>query len=143
MWTGLNGTGLWNPWREFGRLRREMDDLLGRVPGREYPALNVWTSEDGVAITAELPGVKAEDLDISLTGDTLTIRGTRAPEELKEGEAYHRRERAYGTFVRSVRLPFGIDGDKVEATSQNGLLRLTLPRAEEEKPKKIEVVQGK
>jgi HSP20 family protein len=123
-----------------------MNDLFGRygqTPAREYPALNVWTNEEGAVITAELPGVNAEDLDISLTGDTLTFRGSRAPEELEEGESYHRRERAYGDFVRSIRLPFGIDAGKVEASSRNGLLRLTLPRAEAEKPKKIEVVQGK
>jgi HSP20 family protein len=88
---------------------------LGQRAAPGYPAMNVWTHEDGAAVTAELPGVNTEDIDISVVGDTLTLTGSRQPDELKEDETYHRRERGYGRFTRAFQLPFQVEADKVEA----------------------------
>jgi HSP20 family protein len=113
-------------------------------PGRTrtatgYPALNVWTNQDGLTVTAEVPGVPPEDIDINVVGDTLTLSGTRKPDELQEGARYHRQERGYGGFTRSIQLPFPVDVAKVEATFKNGVLSVALPRAEADKPRKIAV----
>lgn len=141
--TGRNRFGLdWDPWRDFRRLQRDMNRLFGNSNGwtaREYPAVNLWQSEEAIALTAEIPGVEANDLDISVHGNVLTLRGSRNAESLKEGETYHRQERGNGSFVRSVQLPFEVDADKVQAKLDRGILQLTLPRVEAEKPKKIAV----
>ncbi|MBX9771589.1 MAG: Hsp20/alpha crystallin family protein, partial [Candidatus Obscuribacterales bacterium] len=89
---------------------------------------------------AEVPGISPEDVDISLLNDTLTIRGSRKPDSLKEGESRHRHERGYGQFTRSLQLPFGVNSEQVQAHVANGVLQITLPRAEAEKPRKISVV---
>ena len=132
-------------WREMERLRREMNRLfetssygtLRRAPS--FPAMNVWTSEEGLIVTAEIPGVEIGDIDISVMNETLTVSGQRNPEEVGEGVRYHRRERGYGRFTRSVQLPYPVDSDNVEATFKNGVLSIALPRAEEDKPRKITV----
>ena len=135
-------------WREMERLRREMDSLFTDYPSRPgwtaapaYPAMNVWTNEEGAVVTAELPGVAPEDIEISVVNETLTVTGTRQPEEV-EGATYHRRERSQGRFTRSFQLPFRIEGDKVEASFERGVLHIHLPRAEADKPKKIAVKAG-
>jgi HSP20 family protein len=134
--------------REMERLRREMNRVFSDWPARarwasapDYPAMNVWTDEDSAIVTAELPGMDRENIDISVEDDVLTVRGERQPDEM-EGATYHRRERRYGTFARTFRLPFRVEGDAVEATFSNGVLKIVLPRAEEEKPKKITVQAG-
>ena len=97
----------------------------------------MYANEDGVAVTAELPGVRAEDLEVSAFQDTLTLRGKRpAPDEAR---AYHRRERQQGEFVRTLNLPFRVDPNRVEANLENGVLRLSLHRPEEDKPKRIKI----
>jgi HSP20 family protein len=101
--------------------------------------MNVWAYEDGAVVTAELPGVNTEDIDISVVGDTLTLTGSRQPDELKEDETYHRRERGYGRFTRAFQLPFPVESDKVEAIFEKGVLHISLPRAEADKPKKIAI----
>lgn len=136
-------------WREMERLRREMNRLFASMPTTfegtgtsSYPAMNVWANQDGAVVTAELPGVDPEDIDISVVGDTLTVTGTRQPDELEEGETYHRRERRYGRFSRAFRLPFEVEAGQVEAVFEKGILNVTLPRAEVDKPKKIAVKTG-
>jgi HSP20 family protein len=134
-------------WREMERLRREMNRLFADVrPGLAaapcYPAMNVWTNQDGAIVTAELPGFTPEDIDISVVNDTLTLSGNRSPEELEEGETYHRRERSCGRFSRAFQLPFAVETGEVEATFEKGVLKVTLPRAEADKPKKITVKTG-
>ena len=104
-----------------------------------FPAMNAWTNEDGAVITAELPGVNPEDIDISVVGETLKLTGSRQPEELAEGAKYHRRERGHGKFTRTFQLPFSVEADKVEAVFEKGILHISVPRAEAEKPKKISV----
>jgi HSP20 family protein len=104
-----------------------------------YPSLNVWTNEEGLNVTAEVPGVSPEDIEIGVVGDTLTLSGTRKPEELVENARYHRQERGYGDFTRSLQLPFPVDVNKVDATFHNGVLMVAMPRAEADKPRKITV----
>jgi HSP20 family protein len=104
-----------------------------------YPALNIWSSEEGLVVNAEVPGIDVEDIEISVVGETLTLNGARKSEDLEEGARYHRQERGYGKFNRSVELPFPVDIDKVEATFKNGVLQISLPRSEADKPKKIVV----
>ncbi len=106
-----------------------------------FPALNVWQDGDNLLAEAELPGVKSEDLEISVVGSELTIHGRR-PESNDEGTSFHRRERGAGEFTRVVRLPVEVDPDKVQASLQDGVLRLTLPKAEAAKPRKIQVNAG-
>lgn len=134
------------PWREMDRLRREVDRLAAGWPTGSwrnvvpsYPAMNVWTNEDAAVVTAELPGVSPKDIEISVQNDTLTLRGCRQPRDLEEGETYHRRERGCGRFARTLQLPFQVEPEGVEATFERGVLHISLPRAEADKPKKITV----
>jgi HSP20 family protein len=101
--------------------------------------LNAWTNQNQAIITAEIPGIDADTLDINVIGDTLTLRGTREPEPIKEGETLLRGERNLGSFSRSLQLPFQVDAPKVTARAKNGVLIITLPRAEAEKPRKVAV----
>ena len=132
-------------WREMNRLQQDMNRLFEEYspirlrPAPTYPAMNAWSSEAGMNITAEVPGVQPEDIDVSVVGDTLTLSGARKPDELKEGARYHRQERGYGSFNRSLQLPFQVNIKKVEASFKNGVLTVSLPRAEEDKPRKISV----
>lgn len=136
-----------SPWAEMERLHRDVNRLFydsfsqagGRVGPANYPVMNVWSNEDGTVVTAELPGVDAEDIEISVVGDTLTLSGSRQADELEEDEKYHRRERGSGKFSRSFQLPFRTEADKVEATFDKGVLHIFLPRSETDKPKKINV----
>ena len=132
-------------WQEMDQLQREMNRLFdasskGRVfNSPSYPAINIWTTEDGQVISAEMPGVRPDDIDIDVTGDALSISGERKPDEVAREAHYHRRERSYGLFSRTVQLPFMVDTNKVEASFKNGVLTINLPRAEADKPKKIAI----
>jgi HSP20 family protein len=131
--------------REVDRLQHDMNRLFEAYspmrmrPAPGYPAMNIWTSEQGIKLTAEVPGVHPEDIDINVVGETLTLSGERKADELKEDARYHRQERGYGKFTRSIQLPFSVDVNQVEATFKNGVLNIALPRAEEDKPRKIAV----
>jgi HSP20 family protein len=107
-----------------------------------FPPLNIHSGDEDVIITSEIPGIDPADVDLTVTGDTLTIKGTRKPHEVKEGETWHRRERGSGDFFRTVQLPFNVDAGKVQAEYVNGVLRIVLPRAEADKPRKISVTPG-
>ncbi len=140
--------GLWglgrtiDPFWEMQRLQREMNDLFsgyGRVSGRDFPAINAWVGEDEIVATAELPGIDTGKLDISVAGDVLTLQGKREADKIQEGDVYHRQERNFGEFSRSIQLPFQVNADKVEAQYEKGILRVRLPKAEADKPKKIAV----
>jgi len=130
---------------EINQMQREMERLFGEVLPRrfrtapDYPALNVWTNDVSALVTAELPGLEAKDVEISVVGNTLTLSGTRAAETLPENARFHRRERGCGEFTRSIELPFPVQAEKVEARLEKGVLQITLPRAEEDKPRKITV----
>lgn len=133
-------------WQEMERLQREMNRLMGQsYAGRfraapSFPAVNLWVSDEGIIVTSEVPGIKPEDIDISVVNEMLTISGERAPENVDVQARYHRRERGCGKFARSIQLPFAVDANKVEASFRNGVLQVSLPRKEEEKPRKIKVV---
>ncbi len=138
----------WDPFREMMALRNTMERLmedverpLWRAETPEFLRLAVDVSEtdDSFIVKASLPGINPEDLDISMTDNVLTIKGEIKMEEEKEGEKYHIRERRYGRFMRSLTFPVPVDADKIEATYENGVLTLVLPKAEEAKPKKIEI----
>ncbi len=144
LWTtglGRFGTGV-SPWTELERMEHEMNRMLSRFaspPATEFPALNVWGSVDEAVVTTEIPGIEPSSIDISVVGSSLTVRGSREPETVKEGESYHRRERWYGKFGKTIELPFNVQTDRVEARFSKGVLYIRLPRAESEKPKKIAV----
>jgi len=138
--------GYRSPWQEMERLRREVDRLFsdsftlaGGRAAPSFPAINVWTDENSAVVTAELPGVESDDIDISVVGETLTLSGERKPNELGEEDKYHRRERRYGRFNRTFQLPFKVETDNVEAVFEKGILHLSLPRAEADKPRKITI----
>lgn len=132
-------------WQEMDQLQREMNRLFdatstGRVINSpSYPAINIWTNEEGQLISAEMPGIHPDDIDIDVTGDALSISGERKPHEVTKEARYHRRERNYGAFSRTIQLPFMVDTNKVEANFKNGVLLIALPRAEAGKPKKITI----
>ncbi len=140
----------WEPFRDLISLREAMDRLFEesfvrprtgalapRVRGTL--ALDMYETDDDVVVRASVPGVDPEDLDINITGDTLTIRGeTRAEEEVEE-DNYIYRERRYGAFSRSVAIPTAVEADEAEAEFEDGILTLRLPKAEEVKPKEIRV----
>ena len=140
---GFRGTV--DPMRELRRLQEEMGQLMGTFAptgwltgAGGFPAVNVYAGRDGIAVLAELPGVEKDDLEVHAHRDTLTIRGTRRPAAEKE-EAYHRRERRGGAFTRTLQLPFRVDPERFEAQLENGVLRLSLQRPEEDKPRRIEI----
>jgi HSP20 family protein len=131
-------------WDEMERIQRDMNRILSSyqrgvhsAPG--FPAVNIWTGEEGALLTAEIPGVAPDELDISVVGDTLTLQGERKRPEIGENAQYHRQERGYGRFSRTVQLPFPIEVDKVDASVERGVLKMTLPRAESDRPKRISV----
>ena len=127
----------------FALMRSMLRDFDSSVPARSvrpvFPAANVWQGEDAVAITAELPGVDPSDVDISVKDNLLTIAGERKAPEVPGNARWHRNERRYGKFSRSLRLPFLASDEKVEARMSNGVLRVVVGRPEEDKPKKIEI----
>lgn len=123
-------------WVEMQRIQREMN----RAQGLDcFPMVNVYANEQAELVSVELPGAQPEDLQINVAGETLTISGVRAAEPAAEEAEYHRQERTCGKFTRSLELLFPVDGDKVEATYENGVLTVRLPRAEADKPRKIAV----
>jgi HSP20 family protein len=136
----------------FQQLRDEMDRLLtgfyGQAPDwtppglvRGQPAVNVWETEDAVMVESEVPGLKNEQLDISVVGDELVLKIER-PAEPEEGVTYHRRERPIGSFTRIVDLPTQVDPNRVQAQLRDGVLTISLPKAEAAKPRKINVMAG-
>jgi HSP20 family protein len=127
------------------RLQQDMSRLFGDSSvnrtrrASSFPAINVWAAEESARVTAEIPGVSKDDLEINVTGDTLTLSGVRGQDDLPEGARYHRQERRFGEFSRSIQLPYTVDVNKVKAVFKNGVLSVDLPRVEAEKPKKIAV----
>lgn len=124
---------------EIDRLRGEFDHAFtGFAPrAAAFPPVNVWAGPEGVAVAAELPGLSAEDIEITVKDDRLTIAGERAAPEGKG--ALLRRERAFGKFRRVIQLPFRVESDKVEARFEHGVLAIELPRPEADKPRRIAI----
>ena len=149
----------WQPMPDLVSLREAMDRLFEDSfaspmrfttvfgDGSGLP-VDMYQTEDSVVVKAALPGVKPEEIDVAITGDTLTIKGETKVEEEVKRENYFRQERKYGTFSRSILLPSSLETDKADACFENGVLTLTIPKAEEIKPKQIqikpkEVIEGK
>ena len=113
--------------------------LFGPTAARGFPAVNVWHGTEAAAVTAELPGVEANDIDISVKDNVLTIAGERNRPNGGDKAVWHRSERAFGRFSRSVRIPFRVDPEKIEARLENGVLQIVVHRRDEDKPRRIEV----
>jgi HSP20 family protein len=129
-------------WPTFGRLTSLQDELdrLFESPMTGWaPALDVHEDKETFSIRAELPGMKREDIEVSLQDGALIISGERKAEQVHEGTEVHRQERFYGRFTRALTLPTAVAGDKVKAQYKDGILTVTLPKAEEAKPKAITV----
>lgn len=139
----------WNPFEELAGFRRVFDEPAMRAmenaccaspEGNEWkPLVDVVDSKDGILLKVEVPGVKQEDINISIEENTLTVKGERKHESRVDEEGYSRFERSYGTFQRSVLLPPTVDADHVKATYKDGVLEIQLPKKEEARPKAIKV----
>jgi HSP20 family protein len=126
--------------RDFTRGLEEWDSPLVEARRRNvFPPMNIWASNEGIVVDVELPGVDPKDVHVSVTGDEMTITGKRAEEEAPAGSVAHRREREVCEFARTLRLPFRASAAGVKATCRNGIVRITVPRSEEDRPKKIAV----
>ncbi len=129
-------------------LRRGVDDVFnnvfaawpfeGRTGMRRFPALNIWEDEEKLYAEAELPGLSMNDVEVLVVGDELTIKGHRKAHE-GQSQTYHRQERGTGEFSRTIVLPYPVNQDKVDATLRDGVLTLTMPKAEAARPRKITV----
>ena len=135
-----------SPFSEFRTLQREMNRLFEGIDDdvsmSRFPMLNVWSNEDNIIVTAEIPGLSKDDININVVNNVLTISGERKEEELASDTICHRYERGVGKFVRTVQLPFAIESGKVTAKYDKGVLTITLPQHEASKPKKIEITKS-
>lgn len=141
----------WDPFREMLSLRNTMDRMLERSLESDQEGLmastwafplDVTENDNEFIVKASVPGIKPEDIDITYTGNTLTIKGeVKEDQEFKENQ-YRLRERRFGTFSRSISLPTRVNADQIDAHYENGVLALTLPKAEDVRPKRIEIKSG-
>jgi HSP20 family protein len=141
----------WNPWRERSslenRIHRFFDDSFLPTSWRNEdfglrnwkPVVDIYDNDDKIVIKAELPGVDKKDIEVDLKDRVLTLKGERSYENEVKEEHYHRKERAFGKFHRSFVLPAGYDPEKINADFKDGVLKVEIPKPEEEKPKKITV----
>ncbi|MFP4085561.1 MAG: Hsp20/alpha crystallin family protein [Desulfobacteraceae bacterium] len=138
----------WKAFNEIGRLRRDMDDVWRGFFGTPMtesmesvwiPSIDVSETDENLLVKAELPGLEAEDIDIDVSGNVLTIKGEKRTEEEKEEENFYSRERYFGSFQRAIQLPADVNTEKVDATFRNGVLNITLPKEESSRRKRIEV----
>ncbi|HAV76412.1 MAG TPA: heat-shock protein Hsp20 [Anaerolineae bacterium] len=137
----------WEPAREMMSLRDAMDRLfddaftrpLSHRDGWSVPAIDMFQTDDEIVVKAALPGIKADEVQINVTGEVLTLKGEVKHEEEKTEKAWHIREQRFGSFERSVALPTDVVADKAKADFENGILTITLPKADEVKPKTITV----
>ena len=144
----------WRPFRDLINIQQDVDSLFdeffSRTPAYEIdgglwsPPLDITENDDNVFVTVEVPGMTKEDVKITLQDDVLTIRGEKKQETEQKDANYHRIERNYGSFTRSFSLPTVVLADQIKAHYQDGLLRITLPKAEQVKPKEIPIaVEGR
>ncbi len=143
----------WNPWEEMFNLTKRMNrlfepGLLHRLDLKEddsitsylwAPLVDIYETNEDIVVKAEIPGMKKEDIEINITDNVLTIKGEKKQERKMQNEDYHRIECSYGTFQRSFSLPKAIKPDNVTASYKDGVLTITIPKAEEVKPKRIQI----
>jgi len=136
----------WDPFLDFERIEDEARRLIGAVERsvglrsvpRPYPTINVYDAPESVVVTAELPGIDPSALDLSITQDVMTLKGTRKETEVGNATV-HRRERMFGEFTRTISFPEKVDPDGVKATYKLGVLRISVPKAKETRPRQITV----
>lgn len=138
----------WDPFAELSRLQDDMSRALGsNAQGRGaqrafQPSVDIFEEKEAIVVMAELPGVKAEDVNITVENDLLTISGERRFERREDKGDWHRVESTYGSFTRSFALPKTVSADTIDANMDNGVLTVRLPKRQEAKPRKIEVKPG-
>jgi HSP20 family protein len=144
----------WDPFRDLVTLREKMNRLFEEaysargeerdlVSSSWAPSVDIYETEQELVMTAEVPGIEDKDIEIKIEDSTLTIKGERKFEKETQEENYHRIERAYGSFYRSFSLPPYIDQDKIEAEQEHGVLKITMPKRHESKPKTVKVLKAK
>ncbi|MBI2433092.1 MAG: Hsp20/alpha crystallin family protein [Candidatus Hydrogenedentes bacterium] len=133
-------------WPSFRELENRLNRMFGSWPWEPEqagvawsPAVDLHESDDAYTLEADLPGLTKNDIHLSIADDVVTLKGERSQKSEKKAEGYHRVERIYGSFQRSFRIPGGIDASKVEANFEHGVLKVTLPKPEERKPRQIDV----
>jgi HSP20 family protein len=139
----------YDPFRDLRNLQEEVNRLFTGNVGRAYdegitrgawtPSVDIYENKEQIVLEAELPGMKREDFELSIESNVITLRGERHFEKRDESDNYHRVERAYGTFTRSFTLPNTVNGEGASADYRNGVLRVTVPKREETKARRIEV----
>ncbi len=144
----------WDPFRDLITLREKMnrlfeDTFTSRGEERDMvsstwtPSVDIYETENALILTAEIPGIDENDIEIKIEDSTLTLKGERKFEKETKEENFHRIERAYGSFYRSFSLPHYIDQDKIEAEHENGILKITMPKKGELKQRKVKVLKAK
>lgn len=134
----------WDPFTGMRQLQRELDRVFRGFgfnddQGAVFPAINLYASETEAVVTAEVPGIDPNNIEVSVRGDTFTISGSREDGDLGEEATWHRRERPRGKFSRTISLPFAVDSEKVRADARHGIVRVILPRAEADKTRRITI----
>lgn len=144
----------WDPFRDLATLRERMNRLFEEaytsrgeekdmVASTWNPSVDIYEKENELVLKAELPGIDENDIEIKIEDNTITLKGDRKFEKETKEENYHRIERSYGSFYRSFTLPRNIDQDKIRAESENGILKVTMPKKAELKPKKVKILKPK
>jgi HSP20 family protein len=131
VWNAITGGAGWESWRELHPLHAPWSRLFSALSvdgAREFPPIEIWSGAEGLLLAARLPGVEPGDIELTVVGDTLTLKGNRRDPERSAGE-----------FTRTIQLPFAVEGDQVRAQFQHGVLEVKLPRAASERPRKIHV----
>ena len=142
----------WDPFREMVTLREKMNRLFedaqtGQREDRDLisstwsPAVDIYETEHEIVLTAELPGIEDKDIAVKLEDNTLTLKGERQFEKETEEENYHRIERSYGSFYRSFTIPHYVDQEKIKAEHEHGVLKISLPKKLESKPRAVKVIK--
>jgi HSP20 family protein len=132
---------LFSSLHEMQRIQQQLNRIVSeRATEPECPPINVWASDDEAIIRAELPGIGPENIEITMVNDTLTVSASKTAEALGEGVSCQRQERFCGKFSRSLQMPFTVDSEKVKASFKNGILEINVPRAVEDKPRKIGII---
>jgi HSP20 family protein len=139
----------WERTKTLSKLRKEMDDLWGRFFGDAgfpilsepvwAPALDVKETKENIVVTAEIPGLNAKEVEVTISGDMLTIKGEKKQEKEEKDESYHLIERRYGLFSRSIRLTTDVDAKNIKAAHKEGVLTISLPKSEKAKEKQIKI----
>lgn len=145
MMTATLPAARFDPFRQLQRAQADLGRMLGGqtlYPPGDFPSLNLWTNADGAIARLEVPGVASEALDITIRRDTVTVRGDRPPEVTDDRTMVLRQERSHGPFMRTIALPFRVNADKASARFEHGVVTLTLPRPDEDKPRQIKVTRS-